>query len=317
MKTKILTLSLLVFVLNPATAISEVEHPSFKPLELKSSTLTTVGSDAMASLMQNWIEAYKKYQTNVDVRVSSNGSATAPVALIDGSADIGHMARPMKRVEVRDFKVRYGFEPTAIKTALSSVAVYVSDENPLNKISIQELDAIFSKSSKRGLNNVSTWKEVGVHGSLSKQDIVAFRRSENSFANFSFKQRALLQADFSDDIAEIASIDSLFDAVRANKNSIAFGEVVFPTPKGVKVLAVSSGQVTEAIRPTTKTISKGAYPLSRPLNFYFVKEPSKGLDKPTEDFLNFVLSQQGQEIVSELGLIKLSESQLAAERAKY
>jgi len=309
----ILAVSLLVIA---PIAIAE-DLPIYEPITLEEGTITSVGSDSMGGLMEYWVDAYKVRQAGVEVNIASRGSATAPVALIDGSADIGPMSRPMKKVEVVDFTTRYGFEPTQIKTSISAVAVYVSASNPLNEISIDELDAIYSKDLKRKQAQISEWGSLGVTGELKNSPISIFGRIDDSIPAYCFKQRALIQGEYVDAVSQIASADSLIEAVRLNKNSIGFGEFIEPLPEGVKVLAIKEAKDSQAIEPSLLAMSSTEYPLSRYLNFYFVKEPGKELDTATQDFLNFVLSKQGQKIVEKSGLVPLSKEALIAERAKY
>ena len=309
-----LSLSISLLIANSAFAQS---FPEYEPLKLKEGAITSVGSDSMGGLMQLWVDAYKFKQAGVEVNVISRGSATAPVALIDGSADIGPMSRQMKEGEVKEFTSRYGFEPTQIKTAVSGVAVYVSDTNPLEEISLEELDAIYSKDRKREAAQITDWASLGVEGALAGEEIAIFGRTDESIPGYCFKQRALLQGDYTEGVSQIASGESLIEVVRLNKNAIGVGEVLSPLPEGVKMLSVKEAKSSKAFMPTTLAMSTTEYPLSRYLNFYFVKEPNKAVDTATKDFLNFVLSVEGQSVVQANGLTPLTEAVLKAERAKY
>ena len=156
MKVKIISVIavLLVFAASAYAAEPETETakklPKYVPQELAEGTLTSVGSDSMHGLVGRWVEAYKLRQPLVEVQITSRGSASAPPALIEGYADLGPMARPMKSPEVTKFEQKYGFQPTQIRTAIAAVAVYVPANNPLNQISFEQLDAIYSSARKRG-----------------------------------------------------------------------------------------------------------------------------------------------------------------------
>ena len=277
--------------------------PTYKPAELSGKTIHSVGSDSMEGIVEAWVERYGTYQPEMTVQVLSRGSATAPAALIEGTAELGPMARPMKTFEVGEFRAKYGFAPTQIRTALAGVAVYVPQTNPLTEISYEQLDGIFSEDLKRGLSSVSDWSELG----LKLGSVMALGEREHPYAKAYFRQQVMKQGTFTSRLKTIASFRSLMEAVAANRGAIAFGTVADPVP-GVKTLAVSRAGAEEAITPTAENLRSGNYPLARYLNIYIVRRPGEELDLATKDFLRFILSKEGQQMVVERGLIPLPAS---------
>lgn len=311
----LVTLFVLLFAVN--NTFAQTDLPTYQPTAVDQQTLTSVGSDSMGGLMQVWVDTYRNSQPRVDLNVTSLGSATAPAALIDGVADIGPMARPMKDTERENFMSRYGFEPTQFRAALAGVAVYVSEKNPLSSITIDQLDSIYSADSKRhGGVSLTQWSNIGVSGSLGKQQILAIGRHKDSYAHSYFRQRVMLQSEFAKGVLETADSRSLLDTVAVNEAAIAFGEVVESMPKGVKMLAIAPAKGEQAVKPDVATMANGTYPLSRFLNVYVVRYPGKPVEPATADFLRFVLSQQGQQIVAKQGLTPLPAEVVMAERKK-
>src|SRR5689334_16856823 len=110
-----------------------------------SGNMNSVGSDTLNNLMTLWAEGFRKQYPNVRIQIEGKGSSTAPPALIAGTAQLGPMSRVMKSTEIDDFEKKYGYAPTPIRVAVDALAVYVNKDNPLTKLSLQQVDAIFSK----------------------------------------------------------------------------------------------------------------------------------------------------------------------------
>lgn len=292
--------------------------PSYVPMKLTEGTLTSVGSDTMDELLVAWVEAYREYQPAVTVNVTSQGSAAASAALLEGFADLGPMVRPMKSVELTKFQKTYGFRPTQVRTALSALAVYVSDKNPIGSISFQNLDAIYSTNRLRGgATPILTWKDLGIKTSkLGEALLVPLIRESDSFPNELFRQSVLAQSDYRTEVIPCSGEKALFDTILANDAAIGVGALFHHIPAGVKILPVSKDLSQKPSMPTLDTLLTGEYPLSRFLSVYIVRFPGKEVETETKDFLSFVLSKEGQSIVSKLGFVPLSAQLIAEERAK-
>lgn len=311
----VLTVLVSLFWLSPVVA-EDLEH--YTPAQLDSGSLTSVGSDSMDTLVALWVQDYSQHQPNVSIQVQSRGSASAPAALIEGVADLGPMARTMSTPELESFKTKYGFSPTQIRTAVAGVSVYVAKDNPLSKISLKDLDAIFSASPKRGSERqLKSWKDLNVaEASLGNLEIVPVGTLTESPAYAYFRQRVLLQNDFRKDITLTADTNTVLDTVAVNKAAIGFG-MTGATHPGVREVAISLEITDEAYLPSEQNILSGKYPLSRYLNVYIVREPGKDVDATTKDFLRYVLSQEGQHIVKKQGLMPLPAEVVREEKKKF
>ncbi len=303
----------LVLSMFPCWSVNAEPAPDYVRARLKPGTLSSVGSDSMNDIMEDWVEAYENLQPAVEVNLVSRGSALAPAALIDGSANLGPMARPMKEDELELFVARFGFEPTQIRTAVATVAVYVSDENPITELTLSELDSIFSRSVSRSERAAKLWSEVSEDSAAD--EIVPVAVLETSPLSLYFRQKVMLQGYFRDGISRVSGAESIFKAIENDKSVIGFGPLVEP-PKGVKLVAVKNTEAGKAAIPLADIQDEMAYPLSRFLNLYVVQKPGEKLDSKTSDFLAFILSRQGQELVESSGLLKLSKELLKKELTK-
>src|SRR5471032_2083399 len=99
--------------------------PAYKMAIGVSGQLRSVGSDTVSRLMSSWEEAFQEIYEGVNVIVEAKGSATAPPALLAGTAQIGPMSREMTPVEIDAFTKKYGYPPSVIRVAVDALAVFV------------------------------------------------------------------------------------------------------------------------------------------------------------------------------------------------
>lgn len=281
-----------------------------------SGNLNSIGSDTLNNLMTFWAEGFRKHYPNVNIQIEGKGSTTAPPALIEGTAQIGPMSRPMKKEEIEKFEQKYGYKPTEIGVALDSLAVYVHKDNPLKALSLTQVDAIFSKNRKRGAaEDIVTWGQLGLKNELAGRPISIYGRNSASGTYGFYKEHALKKGDFKDIVKEQPGSASVVLAVTEDKAGIGYSGIGYIT-SGVKALALSEKDGAPAFEPNYENVLSNKYPLGRMLYLYVAKEPNKPLPKMVEEFLKYVLSKEGQEIVVKDGYLplpaKVAEKQLAA-----
>jgi phosphate transport system substrate-binding protein len=279
--------------------------PSYGKTQGVSGNLNSIGSDTLNNLMTFWAEGFRKLYPNVNIQIEGKGSSTAPPALIEGTAQIGPMSRAMKKSEIEAFEAKYGYKPTAIGVALDSLAVYVNKDNPLDKLSLVQVDAILSKNRKGGAAaEITTWGQVGVSGELAAQPISLYGRNSASGTYGYFKKHALFKGDFKDTVKEQPGSASVVLAVTEDKAGIGYSGIGYKT-SGVKAIALSKTDGGEAYEPNYDNVLTGKYPLGRMLYLYVAKQPNQPLPKMIDEFVKYVLSREGQEIVVKDGYLPL------------
>jgi phosphate transport system substrate-binding protein len=137
---------------------------SYEKVSGISGNLNSVGSDTLNNLMTYWAETFQKEYPNVKVQTKGEGSATAPPALTEGTAQLGPMSREMKDTELEAFEKKHGFKPARISVALDCLAVYVNKDNPIKGLTLQQVDGIFSQTRKSGNAEITKWGQVGLTG---------------------------------------------------------------------------------------------------------------------------------------------------------
>lgn len=275
--------------------------------------LNSVGSDTLNNLMTFWAESFRKRYPNVNIQIEGKGSSTAPPALIEGTSQLGPMSRKMKNKEVEAFEAKYGFKPTTIGVALDSLAVYVNKDNPVNALDLAEVDAIFSKNRKGGAaSDIVTWGQAGLTGEWANKPVSLYGRNSASGTYGYFKSKALFKGDYKDTVKEQPGSASVVLGVTEDLGGIGYSGIGYKT-SGVKAIALSK-KGGEAYEPSYANVLSGKYPLGRLLYINVVKEPNKPLPTLVKEFLKFVLSKEGQEIVVKDGYLPLT-AEVAAQQA--
>lgn len=270
-----------------------------------SGNLSSVGSDTLANLMTLWAEAYKKEYPSVNIQIQAAGSATAPPALTEGTSNLGPMSRKMKDTELAAFEQKYGYKPTAIPVAVDALAIFVHKDNPIQHLTMEQVDAIFSATRLCGAKTeAKTWGDVGVTGDLANKPIQLFGRNSVSGTYGYFKEEALCKGDFRANVNEQPGSASVVSSISSSLNGIGYSGIGYKT-SSVKTVALSKKGGTEFIEDSEENALNGKYPLSRFLFIYVNKAPNKPLAPLEAEFVKMVLSKQGQEVVIKDGYIPL------------
>lgn len=309
-----------VATLGASTAMADASVDKRIPLYLKDSgvagTLSSVGSDTLANLMTFWSEEFKRSYPNVNFQIQAAGSSTAPPALSNRSSNFGPMSRAMKDKEIAKFEKAFGYKPTAFKVAVDALAVYVHKDNPIQSLTIPQVDAIFSSARKCGASeDITTWGQAGATGSLAGKAIQLYGRNSVSGTYGYFKKKALCKGDYKSSVNEQPGSSAVVQAVTTTVNGIGYSGIGYKT-SGVRAVALAKKPGRRPVPATPEMAASGKYPLARFLLVYVNKHPNKMLPKTESEFLKMVLSKQGQQIVAKDGYIPLPFKVQEKEMAK-
>jgi len=316
-KTLVLALAISSVMASLSSVASEVDSaiPEYKKVSGVSGKVSSVGSDTLANLMTLWAEEFKRDYPNVNIQIQAAGSSTAPPALTESTSNIGPMSRKMKSKETSMFEKRHGYKPLAIGVAIDVLTVYVNKDNPVKQLTIPQVDAIFSANRKCGEDNaIKIWKDVGVKGSLANKYIQRYGRNSVSGTYGYFKKKALCKGDYSPNVNEQPGSASVVQSVSSSLNGIGYSGIGYKTA-GVTALKLSKKAGKPFVEATPANALNGTYPLARVLYVYINKKPNKALDPVVREFLNLVLSQQGQKVVVKDGYIPLPAKMISKYRS--
>ncbi|CAM3135512.1 phosphate ABC transporter substrate-binding protein [Vibrio diazotrophicus] len=268
-------------------------------------SLLSVGSDTLAGMTTLWVEEFQTLYPNVDSQVQASGSATAPPALTEGTAQFGPMSRPMRMREIEAFERAYGYKPTELRVAIDAIGVFVHRDNPIEGLNFSQLDSIFSETLRCGATKSSkTWQDLGLSYDWAKRGIQMFGRNSVSGTYGYFKQNALCGGDFKRNVNEQPGSASVVQSVASSINTIGYSGVGYQV-SGVKLLPIAKSG-TDYVLPTHENILSGQYPLSRYLFVYVNKNPLRDLTPIQREFIRFIFSKQGQSLVAKDGYVPIS-----------
>ena len=256
----------------------------------------SVGSDTMISLMHSWSERFKSYYRGVRTEIEGQGSSKAMPALIEGSSSFGPMSRPLKLSEIEAFENRFGYKPTLLPVGIDLVGLLVHRDCPLESISLEQIDAIFSSTRRRGHSAITTWGELGLSGEWAKEPIVLYGRNAASGTYGFFKDRVLNEGDFQPKVLEQPVSSAVISAIAGNRFAMGYSGMGGNTDL-VKPLMISERNGTSGIGPSEDNVLDGSYPLARYLFLAINYKPNSGLDPTRREFLKFIYSHDGQELV--------------------
>lgn len=279
--------------------------PKYRKTSGVSGSVSSIGSDTMNNLMTLWAEGFAKFYPSVKVQVEGKGSSTAPPALIAGTAQFGPMSRAMKQEEIDKFEAQFGYKPTAIRTSIDALAVYVNKDNPIASLSMPQVDAVFSKTRRGGFaQDLATWGQLNLTGEWAKNPLSLYGRNSASGTYGYFKEHALYKGDYKDTVKEQPGSASVVQGVTEDRYGIGYSGIGYIT-SGVKAVPLANKEGEPAYAANMENVLNGKYPLSRFLYVYINKAPNKPLDPLVKEFCKFILSQEGQQVVVKDGYMPI------------
>jgi len=269
--------------------------------------LKFVGSDTMNNLVALWAEGFKKHYPSVQEGIEGKGSASAPPALTEGTSTFGPMSRDWKPSEIDAFKEKNGYPPTVVPVAIDMLAVFVHKDNPLKSLSLQQVDAIFSKNRTGGAkNDIRTWGDLGLEGEWKDKPISLYGRNAASGTYGYFKENALFKGDFKPTVKEQPGSSAVVQAVATDRYAIGYSGVGYRTAD-VRSVPLSLKPGGAAVPTEPQHAYSGEYPLARFLYLSVNHKPGKPLDPLRSEFMRYVLSASGQADVIKDGYLPVTE----------
>jgi len=240
------------------------------------------GSDTLgAKLVPMMAEAYKSKHPNVTFEIAAEGSTTGISAIIDGTAQIGMSSRTAKPTEVSSATVK-GVKMTPTVVSHDGMAVIVNANNPVGTLSLRQVEQIFT-------GEITDWSAVG--GKAGPFSIYTRNTSSGTYTDF--KELAMKKHDYAPTSQKMAGNEQIASEVANNPSAIGYVGLAYVKTPGIKVIAI------DGVLPTKESVQARKYPYARPNFFYTNGEPAGNI----KQFVDFVLSNEGQKIVESVGFV--------------
>ncbi len=301
-----------VLALACAGNASGQEAQPYQRIERLEGKLTVAGSSATANLVRTWASAFQRHYPKATVRVVTTSSSAAPRAMVEDAGTIGMMSRIMNEKERQAVAGGRARPPLELKVALDAVAIYVFKDNPLQAISLEEVERIFSAAPRKG-SRADTWGALGAQGSWAARPIVAFGFDRGRGVYEVLRELALGNAEYRATVRMEPVSTSVVQGVGVEAGGIGYASAYYRTAR-TKVLPIRTAG-DGAVAPTDEAIATGKYPLARYLYLYANPGGSRSADNLEREFLLFVLSREGQEMVKTLGAFPIPATLANSQRA--
>ena len=297
--------------IDPATPAWQPGKVDYPP-DAKEVELNIVGSDTMDELVIGWAKLYRQQYRFISVTEDLRASGAGAPGLVAGK-DLAPVAREMFPAEIKAFVDKFGYEPTPIKVASGSVGslgktaasvIMVENDNPIDCLSLPQLDAIYSKTRKLGYKEVKTWGDLGGKGEWANRPIHLYGLKPVNGIEQYFKLVAMNGGEYKDGIefAKSKGLTHAFTVVAQDMakkpGGLTYAMLANVTPN-VKVLNLSWKDGDTCYAPTAENVYAHKYPFSRFVYLYVNKAPGKPLEPKVKEFLKMVLSKEGQQVIAD------------------
>lgn len=275
-----------------------------------SGTYKAAASDVLPGLVKQWIADFRRYypNVNIDLEPPYAGSLGAK-ELIKGDLDLVFVSRELKPDDISEFRARFGYDPLSVPISggsyrhfgfLDAVAFLVNKDNPIEKLTFDQLDGVLSATHLRSGKAYSTWGDLGLAGDWADKPIHIYGvKPWNGFEEF-IRQRVLStpghRGEWRDGINFEKVVFPLAAHVAEDRYGIAYTGVAY-IDSGVKVVPLARSEKEEAVAPTYENVARAEYPLSRLIYANLNSGPGKPLPPALAELLKFIVSKQGQQVV--------------------
>lgn len=292
------------------------ELPVYEVVQHLSGRIRAAGSDTLVNTIELWARQFDVYYPDVEFEIEGRGSATAPEALAKGKAEVAQMSREMTADELALFENEFGYPPTGVAVAIDGVAVFVHKDNPLEQLTLPQVDAIFSTSRECGYpGRIDRWGQLLEGVEWAQEPIEMYGRDELSGMYGYFKSEALCGGEFHSDVFKIPGSAGVVRKVANNEFAIGYSGIAY-RDDGVKAVALARAKGQPYYTWQTARFATTNYPLSRRMYVYFNKPPDEPLSPLVREFVTFGLSREGQELVLKDGYVPLPAEVAALELEK-
>lgn len=291
--------------------------PRYTPHQRVSGKVDIIGSNTMDIFLKQWKKKLEILHPDLNIELKTEGSNTGVESLLSENLAIAAMSRPLDEKEIRKFIKHMGYAPTAVPVAVDAFAVFVHQDNPLDRITFQQLDAIFSSERRQNApESLDRWGQVGLSGHWKDAPIhVQVRDSESGTAQFF---RELVSKGGKD--KETSQIQpgaaSVVYAIMQDPNAIGYSGIGYRTDS-VKPLRVAAREGEAFIEPTFDSATDGSYPLRRLLYLYVNQPPQSAPSPMLSEIMTFAVSLEGQQMVAKAGFFPLPTKDLLSVAAAW
>jgi phosphate transport system substrate-binding protein len=319
-----------VFASHSAAADDLASLPEYQPQQQISGVLRSWGTPQMGAVLKNWQAGFRQYHPSVAFEDNLKGSASGMIGLEEVVADLVLMGRRIVPYDTYGIWRRSHLLPMEIEVATGSFAVprkstaltvFVHKDNPLTKLTLQQLDGIFGaqrtggwqnmewvpEAGRSAKDNIRRWGQLGLTGAWANKRIHPLGPPGIYPGGMTYFQTRVLQGGdtWNEELMEYADRKAMLEALAKDRYGIAYAAMSYADDH-VKPIALAEKPGATYVEPTKANVANRSYPLARPVYVYFAPDygngdPRKEIEPKLREFLRYILSRQGQQDVMSAG----------------
>lgn len=291
------------------------ELPAYVKGKPVSGALKGGSSDVLVDLVNRWIARFRDLHPEAAISIEPPyAGSLGTKELIKEELDFVFVSRELKPEDISEFNDRFGYAPTSIPISggtyrhygfLDALGFFVHPDNPLNQLDFAQIDAIFSSTRHRGAAPIATWGQLGLTGEWKDKPINLHGiKPWNGFEEF-VRQRVLDNAgrrgEWRDDIHYEKLVFPIAGNVADDRYGLGYSGIAY-VDAPVKMLALRESGAGAYVSPTYEDVATARYPLSRLVYLNINRKPGAAIDPLQREFLRFILSREGQQVVLDQGV---------------
>jgi phosphate transport system substrate-binding protein len=290
----------------------------------------------LKQLVGFWEDGFRRYQPGVRIQAELHGTSSAIPALFTGVGDIAILGEEIDPAAVAAFEKVKHYPPVGIEIMTGSLDVrnfdyaqmfFVNKDNPISKLTLAQLDAVFGDEHRRGLSNIRTWGQLGLTAEWKDKPITPYGwKIDDSFGIF--LETALLGGSHRWNCALMAYAhiyrpdgtiydhgQQILDALAKDRYGMAVSNLRYANPN-VKPIALGLDPAGPYYEASKENLIERKYPLTRIIPAVIDRRPGMPLDPKVKEFLRYILSREGQEGVVRDGRYLPLTKEAVAEQLK-
>ncbi len=319
-----IALSLIFFVASAFAQAPDLPPPYVASAEKISGRIFIWGHGALAgrfdfieALVKAWEKGFAKHHPDVTFENRLHGTASAMGALYTGKGDLALMGREIWPHEVAAFREVKGYAPLGVDVVTGSyktrnrgyaIVVFVHKSNPIQGVTLKQLDAIFSADRRRGGAAARTWGDLGLTGEWASRPVHPYGFSlARGFADYIEEAVFAGGHRWNPEIRDFADLPGslggatdggqrALDAMADDAAGIAFSGGLYGNPD-VKPIAVAREERAPFVAANAATVMDHSYPLTRIITMFMDRAPGEPLPVHIREFMRYILSRDAQAAV--------------------
>jgi phosphate transport system substrate-binding protein len=328
-----LTFAVLVLSVLASLSGRTTESPRYQPRTTLTGDMRITCETVAEPLMKLWVERFAKFHPDFEIIAKGTSPIASVPMVMSGAYELGFPARELWPSEEESFRRIRGYNATIVMVGLGAhrtagltpaLGVYVNASNPIERITLGQLDAIYSAERRRGAAaEIRTWSDLGLTGEWANRPIDAYIHRLPNGVDYFIQKIVCQGADFRKSVIQLpmrrgklGPDEVIAEVTVQDPAAIGFGCLGSVIP-GMKIIALAENSNGPYYAGTLEEVKRLVHPLARPIYMVLDREPGKPLPPKVEEFLRFVLSQEGQDaIAASDGWLPLPAALAVTERGK-